>query len=73
MRFYVPTISEDPALTGGTHTHAAYSLRIRVGDVVTVFDGKGVEYECKVTDIKKDKTLLKIIDRRENSGEKRKN
>lgn len=73
MRFYVPTISEDPALTGDTHTHAAYSLRIRVGDVVTVFDGKGVEYECKVTDIKKDKTLLKIIDRRENSGETKKN
>ena len=44
MRFYLPNVNVKHAeLTGEAHTHAAYSLRIRVGDFVTVFDGTGTE------------------------------
>ena len=53
------------------HTHAAYSLRIRPGDHITVFDGDGTEYSCRVTEIKKDKTLLEIIDKHTEVGETR--
>ncbi|MCH5165238.1 MAG: 16S rRNA (uracil(1498)-N(3))-methyltransferase [Clostridiales bacterium] len=56
-------------LVGDAHTHAAYALRIRVGDYITVFDGSGKEYSCKVKDIKKDRTLLELLDCAENAGE----
>ena len=59
MRFYLPNINKSCVeLTGDAHTHAAYSLRIRVGDFITVFDGHGAEYSSKVTDIKKEKTCI---------------
>ncbi|MCM1367357.1 MAG: 16S rRNA (uracil(1498)-N(3))-methyltransferase [Roseburia sp.] len=69
MRFYFPDIEKTAELTGDAHTHAAYSLRIRTGDYITVFDGKGTEYSCRVKDVKKDRTELEIIDRSENVGE----
>ena len=70
MRFYLPSINKSrPELIGDAHTHAAYARRIRVGDCITVFDGVGRDYSCKVTEIKKDKTLLEIIDTFENVGE----
>lgn len=69
MRFYVPNISDKPELVGDAHTHAAYSLRIRVGDYITVFDGNGNEYSCIVSAVNKDKTLLKIIDEKHGVGE----
>lgn len=70
MRFYFPMINKShPELIGDAHTHAAYSLRIRVGDNITVFDGCGTEYLCKVKDIKKDKTSLEIQDTVQNVGE----
>lgn len=70
MRFYYPNINKTyPELTGEAHTHAAYALRIRTGDRITVFDGNGNDYVCKVTDIKKDKTLLEIVETAQNTGE----
>lgn len=70
MRFYLPNINKShPELIGDAHTHAAYSLRIRVGDNITVFDGRGTEYACKVKDIKKDRTSLEILDTVKNAGE----
>lgn len=69
MRFYLPTIEDRAELTGDTHTHAAYSLRVRVGDYITVFDGKGGEYACSVTSIKKDRTELEILNKTESVGE----
>lgn len=70
MRFYYPCISKSCLeLSGDAHTHAAYALRIRVGDYITVFDGRGHDYSCKVKEIKKDKTLLELLSTVENTGE----
>ncbi|MCH5155525.1 MAG: 16S rRNA (uracil(1498)-N(3))-methyltransferase [Clostridiales bacterium] len=70
MRFYLPNINKNnPELVGEAHTHAAYALRIRVGDYITVFDGLGHDYSCRVKEIKKDKTLLELLDTSENVGE----
>lgn len=70
MRFYIPDFDESrPQLEGEAHTHAAYSLRIHPGDFLTVFDGSGVEYACSVVEVKKDRTALNIIERKENVGE----
>lgn len=71
MRFYLPqtTSKSDITLTGDAHTHAAYALRIRPGDYLKVFDGRGTEYSCKVKEIKKEVTLLEVLDEVENAGE----
>ncbi len=69
MRFYLPTIESSHEITGDTHTHAAYSLRVRAGDFITVFDGNGTEYTCRVTSVKKDRTEFDIVDKKENVGE----
>lgn len=70
MRFYYPDINEKkPSLSGDAHTHAAYSLRMRVGDFLTVFDGKGCEYSCKITAISKDRTELEILEKKTGAGE----
>lgn len=70
MRFYLPNLNKSHVeLTGEAHTHAAYALRIRVGDYLTVFDGNGSELSCRVKDIKKDKTELEILSCAENVGE----
>lgn len=69
MRFYLPTIETQREITGDTHTHAAYSLRVRAGDFITIFDGKGTEYTCRITSVKKDKTEFDIVDKKENVGE----
>ena len=70
MRFYSPNINKSNLeLIGEAHTHAAYALRIRVGDYITVFDGLGHDYSCRVKEIKKDKTLLELLDTSENACE----
>lgn len=72
MRFYIPETDIAKAeLTGEAHTHAAYSLRVRVGDFITVFDGKGTEYSCRIKNIKKDKTELEILNTSIGVGETR--
>lgn len=71
MRFYLPNVKNGArlTLTGEAHTHAAYALRIRVGDNITVFDGEGNDYLCQVEEIKKDRTLLRVLDTARNVGE----
>lgn len=70
MRFYLPTINKSRLeLIGDAHTHAAYALRIHVGDNITVFDGRGNDYFCKVKEIKKDRTLLELLSTAENARE----
>lgn len=72
MRFYVPKIKENATriiLTDEAHNHAAYVLRIRTGDLLTIFDGSGVDYLCKVTEIKKDETSLEVLDTAMGTGE----
>lgn len=71
MRFYLPNIKNSSAieLSGDAHTHAAYAMRIRIGDYITVFDGNGNDYNCRVTDIKKDRTALEVLSATKNIGE----
>lgn len=72
MRFYLPNINEKKAeLVGDAHTHAAYAMRIHPDDYITVFDGRGAEYSCRVITVKKDKTELEIIEKKTDVGETR--
>lgn len=69
MRFYLPEFEKTHCLTGDAHTHAAYALRIHSGDYVTVFDGRGNEYNCVVLEVRRDRTDLEIVDTKQNTGE----
>lgn len=64
MSFFVKDFNESkPVLVGEAHTHAAYSLRTRVGDYIRIFNGSGAEYDCRVKSIQKDMTMLEIVEK----------
>lgn len=55
---YVP--NGDIILDGESARHIAKSLRMKVGDVLTVTDGTGTDYGCQIDEITKDTVKLKI-------------
>jgi len=59
-RFYLPNL-DTLALTGGEAHHALHVLRLQVGDEVTVFDGRGHEARCSVTEIARDTVRLTAL------------
>lgn len=64
-RFYAPLSAFKEGivwLTGGETRHLRDVLRLRVGDEANVFDGEGSEYYCRISEIGKDETALKILD-----------
>ena len=71
-RFFVDkdAIGEsDVLLTGGDAFHIARSLRMAVGDGITVSDGEGGEYSCRLTRIRDEECIAEILSRGEASGE----
>jgi len=48
-RFYLPDLRA-PVLTGAEARHARQVLRLRPGDELTVFDGRGHEARCRLGD-----------------------
>lgn len=57
-RFYLPPESwnpQAPALTGAEAHHAADVLRVREGETVVVFDGRGNEQAVKVVSVDRDR------------------
>src|SRR5438045_7724707 len=66
-RFYV-----DTALRAGTSVllpeesahHAVHVLRIRTGDEITLFDGRGGEYAARVASIERLKVLADLLEHR---------
>ncbi len=49
--------------------HIGSVLRSKVGDIITVCDGKGRDYECEITDISKGRVTAKIVDIFTNNNE----
>lgn len=56
-------------ITGDDAHHIAFSLRMAVGDALTVCDMQRTEYLCTVTAIKPEQVLLHIDEIRENTTE----
>ena len=59
-RFYLPNLQQ-AALAGDEAHHAIHVLRLKVGDTLNVFDGRGHEAQCKVGEIGKDSIRLTIL------------
>jgi len=55
----------DLFLTGREAHHALHVLRLRPGDSITVLDGAGHEFLCKIQKSDRDKVSLSIIEKRD--------
>lgn len=56
-------------ILGGDVNHMKNVLRMRVGEEITISDGFGHEYLCKVQDLSEDSVQAEILERREVSVE----
>lgn len=70
-RFYVEPAIQSPRvmLAGDEARHLAAVMRAQPGDEVTLFDGSGAEFACRVVRVGKRDAELDVIERREDSRE----
>lgn len=62
-RFYLPPDAwENPALTGDEARHLSQVLRMKAGDSLIVFDGKGRRAAAEVLEVSRDRVPLKVGD-----------
>lgn len=59
-RFYLPNLQQ-PSLSAAESHHAIHVLRLKEGDSVNVFDGRGREAQCAVSAIATDSVRLKLL------------
>jgi len=61
-RFYLPPESwqDSPALTGDEARHLSQVLRMKPGDTLVVFDGKGRRASAEVGSVSRDRVSLKL-------------
>lgn len=73
-RFFVPAAAIDPAartvtIVGADAHHIARSLRLAVGDAITVCDGAGAAWDCRLTHIRDDAATAELLSPRPASAE----
>jgi 16S rRNA (uracil1498-N3)-methyltransferase len=59
-RFFLPNLQQ-PVLGAEEAHHALHVLRLKVGDTLNVFDGRGHEAQCLIAEISKDAVRLKTL------------
>lgn len=68
-RFFCEHFSSNPVISGEDGRHISRSLRMKIGEQLTVCDTMGTDYNCEIEDIKDDTVYLKILDSKENTSE----
>lgn len=63
IQFYSPDIETALVLPESDSQHCCRVLRMQPGDLVTVVDGKGGRYTCRLMDANPRKTALEIVGR----------
>jgi 16S rRNA (uracil1498-N3)-methyltransferase len=53
--------SDDILITGENARHLSLVLRVKPDDEITVFDGTGFKYECKITKVHKKEVIAKLL------------
>lgn len=70
QKLFIDKITGDTILLDGEKAvHIAKSLRMRVGDMLSVTDGSGDDYGCIIEEITKNTVLLKICYKQANDSE----
>jgi 16S rRNA (uracil1498-N3)-methyltransferase len=59
-RFFLSNLQQPTLGAEETH-HALHVLRLKVGDTLNVFDGRGHEAQCAIAEISKDTVRLKVL------------
>lgn len=59
-RFFLPNLQQSE-LTGDEAHHATHVLRLKVGDTINVFDGRGHEAQCQIAEISNQSVRLKLL------------
>ena len=58
--FFSETVGDTFTITGGDARHIALSLRMRVGDALTVCNGRGTDHFCRITALSPDSVTLAV-------------
>jgi 16S rRNA (uracil1498-N3)-methyltransferase len=59
-RFFLPNLQQ-PTLSAAEAHHALHVLRLKVGDTLNVFDGRGHEAQARIAEVAKDSVHLAIL------------
>jgi 16S rRNA (uracil1498-N3)-methyltransferase len=59
-RFFLTNLQQ-PSLSAEEGHHALHVLRLKLGDTLNVFDGRGHEAQCAIAEITKDTVRLKVL------------
>ena len=69
-RFFVDTVAQDTAvIVGDDAAHIAKSLRMRVGEALTVCDGAGFDYACEIAAIMPGEVTLRVVEKMPSGSE----
>lgn len=69
-RFFVPPFSgEETAVTGEDGRHIARSLRMKVGEPLTLCDGVGTDYQCEITGFSGEEVWVRVLERAPSQSE----
>jgi 16S rRNA (uracil1498-N3)-methyltransferase len=60
-RFYLADF-EEPVLSEPESHHAIHVLRVKPGDIINVFDGRGHEARCQIVEAGKQRVRLQILE-----------
>ena len=60
-RFFKTNFEIAPYIEGDDATHIAKSLRMRVGEGLTVCDTNGIDYNCKISNVSQGRIDLEIL------------
>ena len=72
-RFFVDVdgrdIGTDISITGGDVNHIKNVLRLKVGQEITVSNGRGRDYTCSISELGRDEVLCHVEDVNDNFAE----
>ena len=68
-RFFKEFFEDAPFIDGDDAKHILKSLRMRVGESLTVCDTKGFDYDCVISDCTADRVDLSIQNKKKNATE----
>lgn len=68
-RFFKEDFKQNPFLEGADANHVARSLRMKVGEELTVSDSRGTDFNCVITSVLSDRVELEIREEKPSESE----
>ncbi|MEG0615689.1 MAG: RsmE family RNA methyltransferase [Oscillospiraceae bacterium] len=62
-RFFVDNIAECAEISGADANHIAQSLRMKIGEEVTLCDRNGYDYHCVIEEFTENSVFCKVLDK----------